>query len=152
MEYLITAKQSLAYHQEICFWAPYMYVMLLYGYSLWKDYVTNTFHRIFIASLNFIASCYPTFIAVSPKPKPKPNLNLTQSLNLKKGKKLQREKKKLKKPLLDSNWKTLCSNPTNCAIWQFLANTVVSLPFIAHHVNHVISQFFLDKLLLGDVI
>ena len=29
---------------------------------------------------------------------------------------------------------SVCDNPTNCARWQFVANHIISLPFIARHV------------------
>ena len=32
------------------------------------------------------------------------------------------------------NHRSACDNPTHCARWQFVANYIISLPFIAQHV------------------
>ena len=93
----------------------------------------------------------------NPKPKPKSNPNPNPEPNPK--------KKKNKEDW--ENWEPLgfepqnsikhqflCYNPTNCAKWQFVSNCLISLPFIiAHNENHeTISQYFSDKVLLGDVV
>ena len=63
------------------------------------------------------------------------NLILTLILTLKKETK-ERNLEKGKKHLPDSKTNhSAYDNPTNCARWQFVANYIMSLPFIAQHVT-----------------
>ena len=63
------------------------------------------------------------------------NLTLTLSLTLKKETKERNLGGKKRENLPDSKTnRSAYDNPTNCVRWQFIANYIISLPFIAQHV------------------
>ena len=95
----------------------------------------------------------------NPNPNPNRNYNPNPKPNLRKGKKLKRKKKGGGEPSGSELQNSLTpalplyDSPTNCARWQFVANIVIFLRFIAHHQNHeTISQSFSDKVLLSSII
>ena len=64
------------------------------------------------------------------KPKPNPEKE-TKERNLEKVKKENLPGSNYKIP---KTHRSACDNPTNCARWQFVANFIIPLPFIAQHV------------------
>ena len=72
-----------------------------------------------------------------PNPNSNPNatLNLTLTLSLTLRKETKTKKENLLVELLNSKTnRSAYDKPSNCARWQFVANYVISLPFIAKHM------------------